>query len=151
MIRPIKTVCVGIVFLSTLASWAIADPAATPPEKLKIGMLLTLSGSFASAGEDCRKGAEAGLLVAGPQTPIDLIYADTKNEPTTAITEFQRLVRANLVVGVYTHRSSIGMALNPISLNAQVPLLGAVGHRDFARGNNFAFQIWPRSEQIPRS
>lgn len=54
------------------------------------------------------------------------------------------------VAAIYTHRSSIGMALNPISLNNKIPLLGAVGHQDFASHNTFAIQAWPRANEEGR-
>lgn len=124
-------------------SFAIAE---TPQEKLKIGALLTLSGNFASAGEDSRRGIEAGLAVSEAQSRLEFIFADSKNEPHHSISEFQKLVNVDNVLAVYTHRSSIGMALSPISLRSAVPLLGAVGHKDFASGNSFAIQVWPRSD-----
>ena len=137
------TKLIGLLIL-LLPLAAVADPAAPQPEKLKIGELLTLSGSFASAGEDCRKGINAA--VTDDPAALELVYADSKNDPSAAITEFRKLVSVDNVLAIYTHRSSMGMALNPVSLTAGIPLLGAVGHKDFAAGNKYAFQIWPKSD-----
>ena len=132
------------LFLLLLPSSAGAQTAGQ--EKLKLGMLLTLSGNFASAGEDGRKGAEAGLATAGAGSLVDVVYADSRNEPAAAVSEFRRLVDVEKVFAVYTHRGPIGMSLNSESRKTGIPLLGAVGNKDFAAENEFAVQIWPRSD-----
>ena len=126
-------------------SFVEAEPQADKSEQIKVGMLLTLSGSFATAGEDCRKGIEAALANTGKEKEFHLLFADSKNEPSTAVAEFRKLTQIDGALAIYTHRSSMGMALNPISASAKIPLLGAVGHKDFASGNKFAFQVWPKS------
>lgn len=130
--------------LSVVTSSAMAE-SNSGVAKLKVGAILTLSGKFSSAGEDCRKGIEAGVALGG--FPIEVSYADSKNDPTTAISEYRRLTTLDNVAAVYTHRSSIGMALNPISRQSRTPLLGAVGNKDFAAQNDFALQVWPRSDE----
>jgi ABC-type branched-subunit amino acid transport system substrate-binding protein len=121
------TICLlaALVFFGTSSAAAQSDTAR--PEKVKVGALLTLSGSFATAGEDCRRGIEAALAVSGARSSLDVIYADSKNEQTTAISEFRKLVQADKVLAVYTHRSTIGMALNPVSL--QIYERGAAANR----------------------
>ena len=123
-----------------------AQTKLTKSKPIRIGMILTLSGSFATAGEDGRKGVEAALDVSGKRGKFEIIYADSQNEPTSAITEFRKLTKTENVPAVYTHRSSVGMALNPVSNSAKVPLLGGVGHTDFAATNMYAFQVWPKSD-----
>lgn len=148
MRKNLWSLLLATILAMSLTLPAASDPTNAPSPKLKVGMILTLSGAFASAGEDCRKGIEAALAVAG--TPLEVIYADSKNDPTTSILEFQRLVNTDKALGIYTHRSSMGMALDPISLRTQIPLLGAVGHKDFAQSNRYAIQIWPRSDDEGR-
>ncbi|HQH27047.1 MAG TPA: ABC transporter substrate-binding protein [Oligoflexia bacterium] len=132
-----------LVCFSTAAS---AEGDAAVPETSRFGALLTLSGKFASAGEDCRRGIEAGLTAARARHRLHAVYADSRNDPTAAISEFRKLIEADKVLAVYTHRSSMGMTLNPVSFKAGVPLLGAVGNRDFAGGNPYAVQVWPKSD-----
>lgn len=148
MTRFTATTLSMLVALALYSTSAHAQPPTGVDSKLKVGMLLTLSGSFSSAGEDCRRGIEAALKEAPDM--LDVVYADSKNEPATAISEFHRLVGSQHVAGIYTHRSSMGMALNPVSLKAEVPLIGAVGHKDFATGNRFAVQVWPNAEHEGR-
>lgn len=106
---------------------------------------MTLSGNFVSAGEDSRRGIEAALNTSDNRRYLDVQYEDSRNEPSVAITAFRKLLKLDKVAAVYTHRSSIGMALNPASSNSKVPLLGAVGHQQFSADNEFAIQTWPRA------
>ncbi len=123
---------------------AVADEPESPAP-IKVGMLLTLSGNYASAGEDCRKGIDAAL--AETKSHLEVVYADSKADPSTAIGEFRKLTESDKVLAVYSHRSNIGMALNPVSAQASVPLLGAAGNHLFAKNNKFAFQVWPKSDE----
>ena len=145
---PLSVSFIVASFITTalLAGTVTAQPDLSMSKKVKVGALLTLSGKFASAGEDCRLGIEAGLAVAGLNAPIEITYADTLNDPTTAVSEFRRLVTREHIFAAYTHRSSMGMALNPISLKTGIPLLGAVAHKDFATNNTFALQVAWRTD-----
>ena len=136
-----------VVCFFALCLFTAITSSSTPPSKLKVGMILTLSGNFASAGEDCRKGIEAGITNEGQAGVPEPVYSDSRNEPAVAISEFRKLAQLDGVIGVYTHRSSMGMALNPISQSSRIPLLGAVGNKDFAAQNQFAIQVWPRSDE----
>ena len=139
-----------LMILTVLAITLRGYAAPATPERLKVGALLTLSGKFASAGEDCRQGIEAGLAVAGPSTPIEIAYVDSLNDPSASISAFRQLAFTDHVVAVYTHRSSVGMALNPVSSTTGVPLLGAVAHEDFPRNNEFAYQTCWRTDDEGR-
>lgn len=147
MNRIAHVVCgsLALSFMSIAAVTACSADPATPP--IRIGALLTLSGTFAAAGEDCRRGIEAGLDAAHARELISIVYADSKNEPATAVTELARLKNQEKTVAVYTHRSTIGMALNPVSQRLELPLLGAVSHKDFAVQNPFAWQLWSTSTE----
>lgn len=135
----------SLLLCGLIAVTASANPTGTKPSPLKIGAILTLSGNFAAAGEDSRRGIEAALSLADNSERLQVQYEDSRNEPSVAVSEFQKLANVDRVVAVYTHRSSIGMALDPISLKSKLPLLGAVGHQDFASTNAFAVQVWPRA------
>lgn len=131
--------------LCVALSVAWAQPKVGHRSPIKIGAILTLSGNFASAGEDSRRGIEAALATQGGVSRLEVIYADSKNEPSSAIAEYKKLLNVDRVAALFTHRSSIGMALDPLSLRDQIPLFGAVGHQNFASSNSYAVQAWPRA------
>ncbi len=119
--------------------------AQEPQHKIKIGALLTLSGNFASAGEDCRSGIQAALKGLGSDARIDIIFSDSKNEPSAAISELRKLTSRDNISAIFANRATIAMPLNPISHGLTLPLIAAAGHSKFVPSNPFAFQMWPSS------
>lgn len=115
--------------------------------KIKVGMIIPLSGAYASGGVDNQRGVEAALAATTPTSQLEIIYADSKGDPVTGINEFRRLTESERVVAVYVMRGSVGTPLNPLSLSSAIPLIGGVGNKDFAAGNRYAFQAWSKSDE----
>ena len=124
----------------------VLAPLSTTAEEIRIGMLLPLSGSYASVGSDNREGAEVAIAELS-ESRITLVYGDSRTEPMQAISEFRRMVNVEKVVAVFAFRGPVGMAINPISKQMGVPVLGGVGNKKFALENEYAFQLWPPSDQ----
>lgn len=115
-------------------------PQETP---IKIGVLIPMSGAYADLGEDCRKSIDiARSSLPEADKKIKFIYSDSKSDPKTAITEFNRLLDQDKVIAFITSRSPVGMALNPLSEKKKVPILGAVGNSLFPINNPYAFQFF---------
>ncbi|MGE3756517.1 MAG: penicillin-binding protein activator [Pseudobdellovibrionaceae bacterium] len=114
--------------------------------KAKIGFLLPLSGQYAAVGIDNQQGIEIAKSEIDPSLQFDLIFADSKADPTQSVSEFKKLSEIDKVIGAFVFRGPPGMAINPLSLKAHLPLLGGVGNKDFALNNPYAFQLWVRSD-----
>ena len=112
-------------------------------ETPSFALLLPLTGSEASSGEDCRRGIEVARSVAPEKTPLELIYADTRRVGKQGISEYRRLVSTSGTIGSLAFASSVAMPLNPISKREQTPLLGISGHADLVKQNPYAFRFWP--------
>ena len=132
--------------LIPFAPQVLADsPASSPP--VKVGMLLPLTGPYAAVGVDNQQGIELAKSELGELAKaIDIVLGDSKAEPTQSITEFRKMVEVDKVSTVFAFRGPVGMAVNPISQRLGIPILGGVGNKDFALTNQFAFQLWPRSD-----
>lgn len=140
-----------LIFILLALPLYAEDPAFPSHHKsndgsFKIGMLLPLSGSYASGGVDNRQGIEAALATSKTARPLEIIYADSKADAVTGINEFRKLTKFDEVFAVYVMRGSVGMAINPISQSTKTSLLGGVGNKDFTSVNKYAFQIWSRSD-----
>lgn len=131
------------VWMSVLALNLAADTALAEDAKPKIGMLLPLSGSYAMVGNDNRNGIDAALK----GSEIQLRYADSKAETTESVSEFQKLVDSEGVLGVYAMRGPVGMALKPLAKSLHIPLLGGVGNRDFVAQCAECYQLWSKSDK----
>ena len=139
MNRTIGRNCFAAIAISILgAGGAIAE--------VKVGAILPLSGSYSPIGADNQQGIEVALELLGERNNLKFVYADSRGDPTTGISEFRKITQDEGVVAAYAMRGPVGMALNPVSNAMKFPLLGGVGNIAFARGNRFAFQLWSNSE-----
>ncbi len=134
----------GYTVLSVLCF--AADLPAQDRSAVRVGMLLPLSGSYASVGEDNRRGVEMALAEGG-QMQLVPVYGDSRADPTQSINEFIKLVTVDHVAAVFAFRGPVGMAVSPLAEQHKIPLLGGVGNKDFTGGTSFAFQVWPRSDE----
>ena len=114
----------------------------------KVGILLGLSGVSADAGVDCMRGVGLARSL-DPVSKMEkdglikYIVEDNRSEPRIAVDAFRKLVDVDKVSVVQLARSPIGMAVNPISKLKKIPIVGTIGHQDFATQNEYAYQFWP--------
>lgn len=135
--------------LSILAALfiVVSRPVFSEHRTESIGMLLPLSGAYASVGADNRAGIDAALAERSGASGLSLVFADSQAEPRHSVSEFRKLSESDGVFAVYAMRGPVGMAVNPLSRRMKMPLVGGVGNRHFTTGNEFAFQAWPTSER----
>jgi branched-chain amino acid transport system substrate-binding protein len=118
-------------------------------ERLSLGLLTELSGTFASTGgHHCKRGYELARLAFAPDDQvggrrINLIFGDSRGDGKTAVNEFQKLLQVDKVIAVVSNRSQVVMALNPLSSRLKIPLIGVAGHSDFICQNSSGFRFWP--------
>jgi branched-chain amino acid transport system substrate-binding protein len=120
-------------------------------EKVRFGALAELSGPGALNGAACQAGYRVAASLFAEQYPalsekVEIVYGDHRREPKAAISEFQR-ISAMGVWGVACNHSIVGVAINPLSKAARIPLLGVMGHESFIRDNPFAIRIIPTPEE----
>lgn len=145
--RYLAAFCWQFVTLALLVETSIAN--GEDLTDMRIGLLTELTGpGAAGSGMYCRRGyelAEKTLLSDGrlEGRRFRLFYRDSHGEGRPAVTEFKSLVNIEKVHAIVTNRSPVGMALNPLSRKAKVPLIGIVGHNDFLAGNPYSFRVWP--------
>ncbi len=138
-------------FLTLIVSMLIFLPVSSLAQEIKVGISMSLSGASAEAGEDCMRGIDLArdlesLSKLEADNKIRYIVEDNRSEPRVAVDGFRKLIDINKANVVLTARSPIGMALNPISKAKKIPILGVVGHQDFATQNEYAYQFWPTTE-----
>ena len=135
-----------LAFLLLSANSSYSNDKAESHAAIKLGALLPLSGQYAAVGVDCQHGIEIAQSEISSSAQFEFVTADSKADATTSVSEFRKLLNVDGVIGVFAFRGPVGMAVNPLSKSAQLPLLGGVGNKDFARNNEYAFQLWPRSD-----
>lgn len=134
-----------LLFISLLL--LCLDLSAEQKAKVKIGMLLPLSGQFAAVGSDNQQGIAVAQLEIGNADRMELLFADTKADGAQAVSEFRKMLDSDSIDGAFVFRGPPGMSISPISKSAHIPILGGVGNKDFALNNEYAFQLWSRSDE----
>lgn len=139
-----------LVSATVLACFVPAAFAEDLPE-IRIGLIGSFTGSFASSGQDSREGFEIARQHFAPRDMLQgrklkFVYADSKGLPKVGVSEFTKLANIDQVHAVIVTRSQIAMPLNPLSLREKIPLLGIAGHPNYVRDNKFAFRFWPSTE-----
>lgn len=137
-----KRLLTAILTAGIVAGLAIGAQAA---ETIKIGFLTPLSGDSATYGKQCKAGAEMIAHLINTANPdcsmalaaeaglpnldgaqIELVFADSKGDPTTAASEAKRLITeegVQAMTGQYT--SAITKAVAVVTENYEIPLLTA--------------------------
>ncbi len=139
--------CAGSLFFAFLFPlFVFADDISNLSPRIKIGVLIPLTGSYAPIGVDNQQGIEVAKAELGSRSRIDFIIADNKADPIQSISEYKRLLLDPAIVGFFVFRGPPGMALNPLSRKDKISLLGGVGNQNFAEDNEYAFQLWPRAD-----
>ncbi|MCH7345141.1 ABC transporter substrate-binding protein [Pelomonas sp. CA6] len=122
MITGIKKTVAGALMLAALAPAQAAD-------KVKVGMLSTLSGPGAGLGVDIRDGFQLGLKHLGGkfgELPVEVVTADDQQNPDVAKQTAERLLKRDKVdfmTGVVF--SNIMLAVGPSVFAARVPYVSA--------------------------
>jgi branched-chain amino acid transport system substrate-binding protein len=113
---------------ATLALAAAALPA-TAADKVKVGLLTTLSGPGAGLGVDIRDGFALGLKHAGGKfgpLPVEVITADDQQNPEVtkqATDRFIKRDKVDLMTGIVF--SNLMLAVGPTVFEAKLPYVSA--------------------------
>ncbi|MED4601227.1 ABC transporter substrate-binding protein [Paenibacillus validus] len=93
---------------SAPASSGTEKPAGNQADSVKVGVLLTFSGPFATVGEGLKRGLELYFelnnhTVGGKK--VELVYEDDENNPQVALRKYHKLVdedKIDLLIGMTT-------------------------------------------------
>jgi branched-chain amino acid transport system substrate-binding protein len=129
---------------------AISASVADAADKVKIGILVPLSGPTAQFGINIRNGVElaledvkaAGGIKSLGGAEVELVYADVP-APNAAASAAQRLISQDGVVGIIgSFVSSITLAASEVTERAGVPMIThSFADQITGRGYKYIFQV----------
>ena len=111
-------------------------------DQVEIGAILPLTGSGAQYGEDARRGIELALGGLGHSKGklMDIVYEDSRTDPKTGVSTFQKLLSVNRVPAVITEVSGVVLALAPIANRNEVVLFNmGAQNPDIANAGSYVF------------
>lgn len=143
---------------ATVFATLVLGGAAGAQEPVEVGLIVPLSGPWASQGEVMRIGAEmavehineAGGIEALDGRPLELVVFDTGDSVERANNAAQRMVaeQPDLVGVTGSYLSSFTLAVSEVTERAELPLL-TLSYSDLitGRGFDYIFQTSPTGDQ----
>ena len=125
------------VVLAATAAIAIAAPAAQAQEKLKIGLITTLSGPPASLGTQQRNGVQLALKILGNKLSgreVELSVQDDELKPDVAVSKVKAFVdrdKVDFVVGPI-FSNVLQAILKPVTDSGTILISPNAGTSNFA-------------------
>ncbi|MBF0371517.1 MAG: penicillin-binding protein activator [Magnetococcales bacterium] len=116
--------------IQTEAKHRLYEPASSDSPFL-VGLILPLSGKYATLGNNLLQSAQAALADYR-DVPIELMVEDSHGTPEATATAMEKLLDAGVevVLGPLLHRNAIAAA--KIAANQDIPLLALNPHQDIA-------------------
>ena len=125
------------------------------PKKLKVGVLLPLSGVQALIGQSCKKGSDLAPAVLREVLGVDVevVYGDTETSVDTARTRAERLIDegAHVLVGAFDSGQTAAIA--QVAEQRGVPLVVniAAAPQITEQGYKFVFRNFPTAGELVKN
>ena len=124
--------------------------ASQAAENIKIGVVYPLTGPYAVAGEDCKRGMElaaeqinaAGGIKSLHGAKIELVIGDSQSKPINATSEAERLItqeKVVMVAGPATSGESLPMT--QVAEKYGIPMVNTLAQNEAITGRGFKW-IW---------
>jgi branched-chain amino acid transport system substrate-binding protein len=112
-------------------------------DKLKIGMILPLSGQLASLGESAKNGALLSYndLDSGQKEKISLIFEDDQFNSKNTVAAYHKLVGIDKVNAVICFTSGPCNAISPLAENDKIPLIAIASDPKVQKDKDFVFRL----------
>src|SRR5690349_7792834 len=124
-------------------------------QKLKVGMLLPLSGYLGFIGQSCKKGSDLapGVIKEMLGVDVELMYADFETNVDTARTRAERLIQEGAHVLVGPFDSGAAVAIAQVAEQRGVPFVIniAAAPQITEQGYKFVFRNFQTAGDIVRN
>jgi len=163
------------VFLGALSSFVLIlglmVSAQAQQKVIKIGAVYPLTGNIASTGIDCRRGVDLAVDIINGKYDLDLplaksaglpnlggakieiVYADTKGDPKNGMSETERLITAEKVVGMIgAYQSSVTKTASQETERLKIPYVCSDSSSPTLTERNFKyfFRVSPHDALFAR-
>lgn len=114
-----------LVLALTIGSFNVWS--ATLPSKVRIAVVMPFTGPLALNGQEVKEGAELAAKLINDRggikgrTKIELIYGDSRCNPTNGVSATQRLIARGIDLYIGNYCSSVSLATMPILKAAGIP------------------------------
>ena len=159
--RTWRRLLIGLSVLILMSSGVFRAEAASAPETIKVGAVVSLSGPFGSQGpyqkmgyqvgvEDVNRNGGIHVKEFGKKIPIELIVLDDESDPVKLVSRLETLNTTNKVVAYFGgFGSSMHAAGAAIAEKNKIPYFGVAFalYSIHQQGYKYLFSPFPKSPQ----
>lgn len=144
----------GYAFLLILVSLFIASPMVIAQETIKIGVILSTTGSYAVMGEAEKLAAGLAIKkinetggVSGKK--LEMIFEDSEGEPGKGLMAIQKLISIDRVAAIFGCSTNIvSHTISAVAEEMRVPMIAPSPSQKVVMGKQFVFHNVPREELV---
>lgn len=116
-------------------------------EKIRIGVLLPLTGSGDIYGKDLKRGIDLAYQESPIKDKIELVYEDDATDVTKGINAFNNLIFRKIDIVIGGIMSNVASGILPIANKKQVLLFSPKATAvNLSKENDYFFRIWPTDD-----
>lgn len=116
-------------------------------KKLRVGIIIPLTGDFSAYGESVRNGMELAISENTDDT-IQLYFEDDMGHPKESLKAFHKLVYLDKVNVVVTISAQPSLAVAPMAEAAKIPLISIAIPPKIVEGREYVFLYFATSERM---
>jgi branched-chain amino acid transport system substrate-binding protein len=148
--RKIRLLLAALLLLFGGVVWSPLARAAE--EKLRVLVLLPLTGDAAAFGNSMKNGMMLGVEKLSPKATdsIEMIFQDDRMIPRETVTVFNRVHALSPVDVVVAFSSSTSNAIAPIAESKKVTTFGIASDGAVSRDRKYAFNFWVTPEGVAK-
>lgn len=143
--NKLTKIILGIIAIGLIVWAVIASQNPQVNQKIKVGVILPLSGQYAALGESDRNA----IIMAKEDLKadnIEFIFEDDKYDAKTAVTAYQKLASIDHIDAVVVLSAPSIQAIAPLTNKQNIPLLGLGGTIVYEKDS--VFQLMPSSDSL---
>ncbi len=142
MSKSVKIITgIVLVILAVLAiSSSLGNKAR--PGKVRIGIILPLSGPAAAMGEASKKSIDLALsnISELEKSKVEIIYSDDQLDPKQTVSVAQKLIDTDGVSALITYSSPTSVAASYIAEKSSIPMIGLGNSSDINGGKRWVIR-----------
>jgi branched-chain amino acid transport system substrate-binding protein len=144
-----KKFVVGFIVFTTLCMLSMLVGKVYAEDKLKIGVILPLTGEAASVGESVKNGMEIGLekISLNAREQLEFTYEDDGLAAKNSISAFQKLTSSKKLDVLVNISSGTAKVLSPLAEQNKVSFIAVASDSKVSQGKKYVFNFWITPEE----
>jgi branched-chain amino acid transport system substrate-binding protein len=128
--------CTGCLLLLLLVVTPLYRACSESTSKVKVGVVIALTGGLASVGEGIKNGTLLAKSDFDSKDQVEFLFEDDAFQPAKTVSAVQKLLTIDKVRALVSFGSSTGLAIVPMAETAKVPLFAISGEKCVSQGKH---------------